>query len=401
MLRSHALATALQRRGFEVFVHSLTGRKADYKARRPSSTQRWPEGVEEYVDRSLPSAARWILSYVLGAPPLWLTARLAAGVRAPGEALLPRRLRDRLAWCDVVVADFPFVYPILTASLARDRLRILNTHNIEHRLYDDSRGWRARGMRAAVCAVEIAAAASCDILVSCCEEDAAFFDSHAPDAKSVVVPNGVDVRRFLGTEVDRLSLRHALGLGDGTRVFLFTASRWGPNREAFEYLRGFAREQAALLAEKGIHFLVVGSVTDQPERFPGFTATGRVPRSEPYFAAADAALNPISSGTGTNLKTCEFLAARLPLLTTAFGARGFDVRDGHTGFVFDTSSLAPALARVCALLEEDPGRLRAMAETAYMANERLVDMDVAVSGLADMMDARWTDGARDPRADAG
>ncbi|HTP24809.1 MAG TPA: hypothetical protein VMK12_04020, partial [Anaeromyxobacteraceae bacterium] len=49
--RSFALANALQRHGVGVSVYSLVGRKGDYLARRPSSVQVWPDGVEEYVDR--------------------------------------------------------------------------------------------------------------------------------------------------------------------------------------------------------------------------------------------------------------------------------------------------------------------------------------------------------------
>ena len=45
---------------------------------------------------------------------------------------------------------------------------------------------------------------------------------------------------------------------------------------------------------------------------------------------------------------CEFIAARLPIITTAFGARGFHVDDGRTGFVFEKEALAPVLSRWCA-----------------------------------------------------
>jgi glycosyltransferase involved in cell wall biosynthesis len=382
-LRSHSLALALKRHGYDVFVHSLTGRKPDYRARQPSAVQRWPGGVDEYVDRSLPSVGRWLASYVLGLPPLWLTARLATGVRSPGELLLPRLLRRKLAWCDVVVADFPFVYPILLARSARGRLRIVNTHNIEHHLYDDPTRWRDRRIRAAVRAVELKAAASCDILVSCCDGDADFFTANVPVRRSVVVPNGVDVRRFEGIAAHRPATRKEQGLADDIKVFLFTASRWGPNREAFDYLREFARTHARFLEDRKVHILVAGNVTAQPERLPGFTATGRVTATEPYFAAADAALNPIASGTGTNLKTCEFLAARLPLLSTTFGARGFHLEHGRTGFLFDKKDLASALSAVRSLFDEHPARLREMTDAAYAANERLIDMDLGVGVLVD------------------
>ena len=80
-------------------------------------------------------------------------------------------------------------------------------------------------------------------------------------------------------------------------------------------------------------------MTATPVRRPGLTATGKVDVIEPYFAAADAALNPMWSGAGTNVKMCEFIALRLPVATTALGARGFRVTDGETGFLFERPTL--------------------------------------------------------------
>jgi glycosyltransferase involved in cell wall biosynthesis len=172
-----------------------------------------------------------------------------------------------------------------------------------------------------------------------------------------------------------------LGVGDETRVFLFTASTWGPNREAFARLADFSARNAHLLESLRIHILVVGSVIPAPMRRPCFTATGRVDRAEPYFAAADAALNPMWSGAGTNVKMCEFIASRLPVATTRLGARGFRIEDGETGFLFEEGGLGEVLKRMRRLFDEDPARLRGVAEAAYLANERLVSMDTCVEPL--------------------
>jgi len=75
-LRSFALAGALRRHGFEVRVHSLTGRRVDYAAGRPSGLQAWPDGTEEHVDRGLSSLFAWLSGYLLRLPPVWVSARL-------------------------------------------------------------------------------------------------------------------------------------------------------------------------------------------------------------------------------------------------------------------------------------------------------------------------------------
>lgn len=380
-LRSYALAGALAHHGLEVRVHSLVGRKRDYLDRRPSGTQRWPDGIEEYVDRGWLGFAAQFGSYALDLPPLWLTARLRAAVASPGPAApLPFALREALAWCDVVVADFPFVHPVFQARSARAKRRVLSTHNLEHHMYDGRHDWRAGLLRAAVRKVETRAASLSDLVVACCAEDAGFLARYAA-RPPIVVPNGVDVRRFAGLAGLRAPARRRLGIPDGVMVLLFTASKWGPNREAFEFLRAFATSHAGLLSRLGLHILVVGGVCAQPVRQPGFTATGKVEQVEPYFAAADVALNPMWSGAGTNVKMAEFLALRLPILTTPFGARGFRLQQGRTAFLFERDGFAAALSEARRLFDEEPARLRAMAAEAYADNEARVDMRAGAAGL--------------------
>jgi glycosyltransferase involved in cell wall biosynthesis len=383
-LRSYALANALSRHGVEVFVYSLAGRKNDYLALRRASIQAWPEGIAEYVDRGPLGFLLQYASHALALPPVWLTAYLRAVAASPGERLLPPVLRERLAWCDVVIADFPFVHPIFSTPSAQGRIRVLSTHNVEHRLHED-RLWHRRRVRRAVRAIELAAVGRCDILVSCCVGDAEFFAATARVRRSVVVPNGIDVRRFRGIAAHRSTMRQELGIADDTKLFLFTASRGEANQEAFDYLVEFARSNSRSLAEQKIHILVVGGVASAQVRFPGFTATGKVAVVEPYFAAADVGLNPVWKGAGTNLKTCEFIALRLPVLTTRFGARGYVLEDGKTAFLFDKDTLAPVLSLVRRLFDEDPSRLRQMADAAYAQNENLIDMDTCARALVDAM----------------
>ena len=382
-LKSFALANGLQRHGFDVRVHSLTGRRADYQARRRSSVHVWPGGVTEYVDRSLRSMVAWMGGYVIGLPPIWISAQLATAAALPRAPLLSAELRQSLQWCDAIVADYPFVYPIFSTPAARGKLRVLSTQNVEHHLLDDLPGWTNRLLRRVVRDLELRAASASEVLVSCCAEDARFFRANAAVRHVVVVPHGFDLRRFDRVGADRAAARSQLGLAEDVKLFLFTASRWGPNREAFDYLRRFAQTHAALLADERIHILVAGNVVPDPVRLPGFTATGHVERMEPYFAAADAAINPMLSGAGTNVKMSEFIALRLPILSTAFGARGFVLEDGKTGFLFDRDELASALARVRRLFDEDPALLRRVADEAYARNESLIDLDAGVRRLAE------------------
>jgi glycosyltransferase involved in cell wall biosynthesis len=161
----------------------------------------------------------------------------------------------------------------------------------------------------------------------------------------------------------------------------------------------FSTRNQRFLAEQRVHILVVGGVAPAPMRMPGFTATGRVDDVERYFAAADVALNPLSSGAGTNVKMSEFLAVRLPVVTTRLGARGFCIEDGKTGFLFETDELLQVVSRVRKAFDEDPDRTRAMAEAAYASNEKVIDMDRCVLPLVEaLVDRRDAPAERRVRA---
>lgn len=385
-LRTFGLANALARRGAEVFVYSFMGRKREYLTREPSGTQVWPgPGVKEYVNRSLLGFVTGYAHYWLNLPPLWITGFLHSAGKSRLTVLLPRLLRERLGWCDILIADSPFTYTIFNSVAAKSRLRVLNLHNIEHHLIGLSGRWRDRHVRATVRKIELAAAASADLVVSCSEQDAQFFDSNCEIRRLLVVPNGIDVERFRSLQETRVSTRIRLGFpDDSVRIFLFTASMYGPNREAFEFLRTFAKTHERELVDNGIHLLVVGSVVETPIRSPALTATGKVDRVEPYFAAADAALNPLIEGSGTNVKMGEFIAARLPILASSFGARGYKLEHARTGFIFERENLLPALIEFRTLFDTDPARLKKMSDDAFLENAHVIDMDECVQPLTEI-----------------
>jgi Glycosyl transferases group 1 len=115
------------------------------------------------------------------------------------------------------------------------------------------------------------------------------------------------------------------------------------------------------------------------------TVTGRVAQIEPYFAAADFAINPMFSGAGTNVKMADFIAARLPILSTEFGARGFNLAPGVEGLRFDSDSL---LACIDQALTMSPEGRKKIAQAAYAANAAAIDMKRCVQPLVDWLQSR-------------
>ena len=58
----------------------------------------------------------------------------------------------------------------------------------------------------------------------------------------------------------------------------------------------------------------------------------------PYFEASDIAINPMLSGSGTNLKQLEYMAMGIPVVSTPVGARGIGFKTEVEGFIEDIVS---------------------------------------------------------------
>jgi hypothetical protein len=77
------------------------------------------------------------------------------------------------------------------------------------------------------------------------------------------------------------------------------------------------------------------------------------------LATASLALNPMISGSGSNLKMMEYAAAGVPIMSTPFGNRGLDYRAGVDIVECELSGFASSLGAW------DDGSCRAMSESAF------------------------------------
>jgi glycosyltransferase involved in cell wall biosynthesis len=328
-------------------------------------------GVSEYVDRGKARATVQFLSNRLNVPQVWVAEYL--------RVRTPRALAERLERSDAVIADFPF----LARALGKTKMpKVLNTHNIEHHLLPAS-GPRAT-VRAQVKRLEEEAARLADTVCCCTKTDADFFIA-AGAASVLLVPNGIDATRFDKARPLRSATREQLQIAPDETLLLFPASKFGPNREGFEWLLDISTRHGAELLKRKVRFLVVGGVVNAPMKTAVLTATGRVDEVEPYFVAADFALNPVFSGAGTNVKMADFIAARVPILTTEFGARGFALKDPEDAIFFTADSF---LQQLDAALATRPAHRTAMAGSAYEANAGAIDMNRCVLPLVEWLNAR-------------
>lgn len=210
---------------------------------------------------------------------------------------------------------------------------------------------QAQRALARVAEVEALACRESAWVSACAEEDLASFRQRyglAAD-KGTVVPNGADLERL--PFIDQAQRRRwQRGLGQHRPVALFLGSWHGPNLEA---ARRIVERFAPACPE--VDFLLAGSLCQHPDFSGPFSAAnvralGRVSEAElsVLLASADVALNPMTSGSGSNLKMLDYTASGVPVLTTPFGNRGFAFDARHL-WLADPETMVLALQRLLAL----------------------------------------------------
>jgi Glycosyltransferase Family 4 len=173
--------------------------------------------------------------------------------------------------------------------------------------------------------LEARLAATADRVVVCSEEDAERMASlHGVVADRLrVAPNGYDETALRAPDAaQRAAARAALDIGDDVHVGVFLGSDTKPNRAALDWLLEHAMPR---LSRDGFCLLVLGEIAAsvRGRRESWLRAVPPVDDLLPILHAADAGLNPVTLGGGSNVKVPTCLAAGLAMVTTPFGLRGY------------------------------------------------------------------------------
>lgn len=324
-VRTLSIARALARNGHSVHIFSTAGRREDYRGGSPRRGTVLESVIEprlrESVSVGLTFGIMQTLARRLDYPRVWQHRMLAGG-------MIPKQLKQGLREADIVMSDLPYCPPIPGPWRAKPWYLI--SHNLEHKLLEQG---SARQRRCAdwMRGVEGAAPQTYTDILSCAEEDQTFFRAHDPRSQLQVplVRCGVDPQLYAFAPGLRPQMRAKLGLADADRVLIFSGSGFAPNVDALRDIKDFVRAEAEFLARNRVFFLVVGSVSPEAYRDGALIVTGPVPEVVPYFAASDAGVNLVTRGSGSNVKLFEYLAARLPVISTTFGVRGTQLTAGE------------------------------------------------------------------------
>lgn len=237
-------------------------------------------------------------------------------------------VKEQLANSDVAIFSHPWVYPLVRDCLRPKQVLIYDSQNVEGylraQLLDDENPVES-DLLSHVIQNENDIGWAADWILACSQEDLLRFHRvyGFPLEKMRVVPNGVMAFRDpLPTLDRRLAARTDLGIDTGAYIAIFVGSPYRPNVQAADFI-----VQQLAPAMPNVTFVVAGGVSDgMKSRLPNVCITGSIDEAAKslWLYASDIAVNPMMSGSGTNIKMFDFMAMGLPVVTTATGARGIE-----------------------------------------------------------------------------
>ena len=166
-------------------------------------------------------------------------------------------------------------------------------------------------------------------IVACSDQDIQRFDElyGGHSCPSVVAGNGIDLSTTPYVDHEqRRQARAKLGLSPDQETLVFMGSWHGPNIEAGHRILDLARTRP------GQQFWLFGSLCNHPDfkKLPdNVKSLGLLSEKQKQvvMSSASIALNPMTSGSGTNLKMLDYGACGLDIISTPFGNRGLDLKD--------------------------------------------------------------------------
>lgn len=252
---------------------------------------------------------------------------------------------EAIKWAEVVVFSHPWVAPLVSDELLAGKTVIYDSQNVESELRSqllDLSNPFEKSVLDEVIRAEKLVGDRADIVLACSQEDKDGFVSRFgwQQNKLKLVPNGVFSDVILPpTAEQKADARKALGLLSGDRVAFFIGSNYAPNVEA-----GLFIVEELAIQHPECTFAIGGGVCSRlPEKLPkNVRSIGFLEEDDKirWLHASDFAVNPMFSGSGTNIKMFDFMSAGLPIVTTTTGARGIASKSSGGLYVVEREGMS-------------------------------------------------------------
>ncbi len=280
---------------------------------------------------------------------------------------------EKASESDVIIFSHPWVYPAVSTRIdLRNKIVIYDSQNCEYILRDTLLGSTpiARCLSQNVRFVEKELCERADLILACSDEDKnafiRYYQVHAEKIK--IFPNGVDVKKITpSSEKIRVIVKKKMNIA--RTVAIFIGSNYGPNIDAGQFIIDDIAKKCS-----NVFFVIVGGVCaslNAKDR-DNVRLCGTVSEEDKimYLAASDIAINPMSGGSGTNIKMFDYLSAGLPTITTSIGCRGINNPDAF--MVAGKEEFAQKINDILSnkpILEQLSNKGRSLAEREYDWNK--------------------------------
>jgi glycosyltransferase involved in cell wall biosynthesis len=240
----------------------------------------------------------------------------------------PKILKSKIRDCDIIQIEHPWQFKYAYNIKPEETPIILNGQNVEYDLIKQiAKGVLRDKIIKTVWKKEKFAVENADVVFMVSEEDKDRTHElyNISKSKIHVVPNGTNIPKNILNYKDKEKIKEKYGFKN-KKLILFVGSAYLPNIEAVNKIIEISNSLKHL---NNVLFLVVGRVGElfSHKKYNTIVFTGLVEDVTDYFKMADIAINPMLSGSGTNIKMLEYMAYGLPIITTEIGARGLDIEN--------------------------------------------------------------------------
>ncbi|MDF7785630.1 glycosyltransferase [Pantoea stewartii] len=219
---------------------------------------------------------------------------------------------------DIIIHDFPFTVDFDILLGADNKPRIYNSHNCETVLYSTLHSSeKSKPIVDIVAKAEKKLLENADLILYCGEGDYNSFKELVPHKESVMFysPNGMieQAKEFFPRE------------NKNNHSAVFVGSAHLPNVSAALHIAEYIAPRCP-----NIIFDIIGNCLPEGKYAHNVIRHGRISDAEKVkiFDNASIALNPMLSGSGSNIKALDYFSYGIPILSTPFGMRGFNIEAG-------------------------------------------------------------------------
>lgn len=307
-----------------------------------------------------------------------LSIKYPNNIRKYTRKAMYQLLEDIRKRYDTVIIDHLQMYEY--AKMFSDCRVILHTHNVESDIWfeyaEKCKGIvKALVKRSAkmVYEYEKKAIETAGYVTAISESDAQKFMAMAP-GKKVEVLRGFSEYQIIKDENSIYRV--------GKKILFIGSYGWYPNVASAKYL---INDVMPILRERNLDvklYLVGKDPTDEMieygKKYTDIIVTGMVDSVDPYIEDCDLFVNAVCGGSGINIKMTEAMGKGIPIITSEFGARGYNLENGQEVLIYkDATECVNFIEKLLLDREfalEMRNKARAFYEEFNMPSEKVRDL---------------------------